>query len=107
MPAVENPVALEVANLQVGGMHCAGCVATIEKALKGVAGVAEAQVNLVTERARVQYDPAVVTPQRFFDAVKEAGYSAKLATADSAAAGREMVEERRQKAAALRRLMTI
>src|ERR1035438_1829877 len=105
MSAVENPAALEVANLQVGGIHCAGCVATVEKALKGVSGVAAADVNLVTERARVQYDPAAATPQRFFDAVAEAGYSARLATADSAAAGREMVEERRQRAAVLRQLM--
>jgi Cu+-exporting ATPase len=107
MAAVEERAALEVANLQIGGMHCAGCVATVEKALKGVTGVAAADVNLVTERARVQYDPAAATPQRFFDAVAEAGYSARLATADSAAAGREMVEERRQRAAALRRLMRI
>jgi len=105
MPAVEEPVALEVANLRIAGMHCAGCVATVEKALKGVTGVAAADVNLVTERARVQYDPAATTPQRFFDAVAEAGYSARLATRDSAAAGREMVKERQQKAAALRRLM--
>jgi len=104
---VENPVALEVANLQVGGMHCAGCVATVEKALKGVAGVATADVNLVTERARVQYDPAAATPQQFFDAVADAGYSARIATRDSAAAGREMVEERQQRAAALRRLMVV
>ena len=104
---MENPVALEVANLQVGGMHCAGCVATVEKALKGVAGVATADVNLVTERARVQYDPAVAKPQQFFDAVADAGYSARIATRDSAAAGREMVEERQQRAAALRRLMVV
>ncbi len=107
MPVTQETVALEVANLQIAGMHCAGCVATVEKALKSVAGVADAQVNLVTERARVQYDPAAATAQRFFDAVAEAGYSAKLATRDSAAAGREMVEDRRQRAAALRRLMII
>jgi P-type Cu+ transporter len=105
--AVQEPISLEVATLQVGGMHCAGCVATVEKALKGVAGVATADVNLVTERARVQYDPAVSAPQKLFDAVAEAGYSARLATADSAAAGREMVEAREQRASALRRLMNI
>ena len=35
-------------------MHCAGCVSNIEKALKGVDGVTIADVNLVTERARVE-----------------------------------------------------
>jgi Cu+-exporting ATPase len=107
MPAVENPVTLEVATLQVGGMHCAGCVTTVEKALKTVQGVAAAEVNLVTERARVQYDPAAAKPQQLFDAVADAGYSARLATRDSAAAGREMVEERQRRAATLRRLMIV
>src|SRR5499425_2631212 len=37
----------------VKGMHCAGCVAKVERALRGVPGVAEANVNLATERATV------------------------------------------------------
>src|SRR5215813_15270701 len=37
----------------VKGMHCAGCVAKVERALRGVPGVAEANVNLATARATV------------------------------------------------------
>ena len=40
-------------NLAIGGMHCASCVARVEGALRGVPGVAEARVNLATERAGV------------------------------------------------------
>ncbi len=92
------------AQLQIGGMHCAGCVATVEKALKSVPGVRTAEVNLVTERARVEYDPLAAAPEQLFNAVKEAGYSAKLAGSDSSTAGRELVEERERRAAELRRL---
>jgi len=41
----------------IKGMHCAGCVAKVERALRGVPGVAEANVNLATERATVWVGP--------------------------------------------------
>ena len=40
--------------LGVGGMTCASCVAHVEKALRAVPGVIDAEVNLATERARVR-----------------------------------------------------
>src|SRR5262245_65664823 len=41
----------------VKGMHCAGCVAKVERALRGVPGVGEPEVNLATERATVWVRP--------------------------------------------------
>lgn len=41
-------------------MHCAGCVARVEKVLQGLPGVQAAQVNLATETATVHYEPATV-----------------------------------------------
>jgi len=37
--------------LNVRGMHCASCVLKVEKAIKKVSNVKEANVNLATERA--------------------------------------------------------
>src|ERR1700733_613282 len=42
----------------IEGMTCASCAMRIEKCLKKVPGVADAQVNLATEKATVTYDPA-------------------------------------------------
>jgi Cu+-exporting ATPase len=39
-------------------MHCASCVARLQKALAAMEGVSEAQVNLATEEAAVLADPA-------------------------------------------------
>jgi P-type Cu+ transporter len=58
----------------VTGMTCASCVRRIEKALGKVDGVQEASVNLATEKARVVYDPAVVTLDQLRAAVEKAGY---------------------------------
>ena len=56
-------------------MTCAACVWRIEEAVSRIPGVHEAAVNLATERARVTYDPAVVTPAHIAHAVTDAGYT--------------------------------
>ena len=62
-------------SLVVQGMTCAACVWRIEEAVTRIPGVHEAAVNLATERARVTYDPAVVTPAHIAHAVTDAGYT--------------------------------
>jgi len=61
--------------LNVGGMHCAACVARVEKVLQAVPGVQEASVNLATRQAQVCYDPGVVQDQQLQEAVTRAGYT--------------------------------
>ena len=62
------------ATLPVRGMHCAACVGKVERALTGVPGVEEASVNLATERASVEYDPARADLPQLRAAVAAAGY---------------------------------
>jgi Cu+-exporting ATPase len=59
-------------SLPVAGMTCASCAGRIERALKRVPGVAEAQVNLATERAEVTGTAALPA---LAEAVVEAGYT--------------------------------
>ena len=62
--------------LSIEGMTCASCVGRVEKALKKVEGVQQANVNLATERAWVQGN-AQVQSSDLIQAVKKAGYIAK------------------------------
>ena len=57
-------------------MHCASCVLIIEKSLKSIEGVSEANVNLVTEKATVEYDSSKTTDDKLISAVANAGYKA-------------------------------
>jgi Cu+-exporting ATPase len=57
-------------------MSCASCATRIEKGLKKVPGVADAQVNLATEQATVTYDPAQTTPEQLINKVEAVGYKA-------------------------------
>jgi len=62
-------------DLPVKGMHCAACVQKVERALRSVPGVADATVNLATERARVERDPAAAPLPALRAAVAAAGYT--------------------------------
>ena len=48
-------------SLPVEGMTCASCVLRVEKALKKVDGVLEANVNLATEKVSVSFDEEKTT----------------------------------------------
>ena len=43
--------------LPISGMHCAACVARVEKTLAGVPGVRKAEVLLTENRAQLQLEP--------------------------------------------------
>ncbi|GCE09668.1 heavy metal translocating P-type ATPase [Dictyobacter aurantiacus] len=58
------------------GMTCASCAMRIEKGLKKLPGVQDAQVNLATERGKVLYDPAQVSVEQMVQKVDALGYKA-------------------------------
>ncbi len=77
----------------VEGMTCASCVNRIERYLRKVDGVVEANVNLATESATVRFDPARVDLDDLRSAVEAAGYEARIDRAElSGAAGTQSVE---------------
>lgn len=81
--------------LAVRGMHCAACVASVEKALASVDGVTDARVSLIEEVARARAG-AGLDAARLVEAVTEAGYeAAPLAGADDALAAARDRDERR------------
>jgi Cu+-exporting ATPase len=59
--------------LSISGMSCAGCVATVEGALRAVPGVTEASVNFAEHTAEVS---GASSSQTLLAAVKAAGYEA-------------------------------
>lgn len=60
--------------LKVQGMTCNHCVMRVQKALKGVAGVQDAQVDLQKAEAAVTFDAAKADLDKLAAAVVDAGY---------------------------------
>jgi Cu+-exporting ATPase len=78
-PTLQAPLTADSADqtewrFPVEGMTCASCVARVEKALSGIAGVLDVSVNFATEQASVKAgrDVSMETLQR---AVEKAGYA--------------------------------
>jgi Cu+-exporting ATPase len=67
-----------IVSLSVEGMTCASCVVRVEKALKKVAGVKEANVNLATEKVSLVFDEKKTDLHALAAAVEEAGYRLHL-----------------------------
>ena len=65
---------IEEVTLTLGGMHCAACVARVERALTAAPGVELALVNLATRRARVRYNPRLTNLTVLKEVVTAAGY---------------------------------
>ncbi|MDD1775544.1 MAG: heavy metal translocating P-type ATPase [Methanobacterium sp.] len=63
------------AKIKISGMNCASCAVNIEKSLRKLEGVDEAQVNLNVEEADVEYDSSKLQLQDLENAVTKTGYS--------------------------------
>ena len=60
--------------IKIGGMHCAGCVSSIQKSVSDVPGVNKVEVNLATEKAILEFDQTKVKFDSIEKAIEEIGY---------------------------------
>ena len=92
----------------VTGMMCAGCVATVEGALRKASGVQEVSVNLMEGRTLVTYDDQVTSPEELQRIVRSIGYDMLIeAEASEREAIREEGESRALKALRRRLIVTV
>ena len=76
---VQNAYSLvtEKTELALIGMTCVNCAMNIEKAInRKVKGIVTASVNFATERAFVEFVPAISSTDDIIAAIKKAGYGA-------------------------------
>jgi Cu+-exporting ATPase len=69
----------EEITLTLGGLHCAACVARVERALTAAPGVELALVNLATRQAKVRFNPGLTNLEALTAVVKDAGYEVESA----------------------------
>ncbi|MBY0211572.1 MULTISPECIES: heavy metal translocating P-type ATPase [Priestia] len=75
------------ATLQITGMTCAACSNRIEKGLKKIEGVKEANVNLALERSTIIFDPSKTSSQAFEEKIEKLGYGVVSEKAEFAITG--------------------
>lgn len=75
------------ATLQISGMTCAACAARIEKGLKRLDGVQDANVNLALEKSKIVYDPGQIEVGQLAEKVESLGYQVPAEKAEFAISG--------------------
>jgi Cu+-exporting ATPase len=80
-PRISEPkTGLKEITLGVSGMTCSACVANIERVLKKKAGVGSVAVNLELGRAKVGFDPSLISPKEIEDTIESIGYKVEKDT---------------------------
>lgn len=67
------------ASIDVLGMTCAACSARVEKALNKKEGIINAAVNLLQQKANVEYDDKKVNINEIVNTIKKTGYEVPMA----------------------------
>ena len=80
-------------DLAVEGVHCAGCMAKIERGLSAIPDVTLARVNLTDRRVALEWKEGTLDPGSFIDRLEELGYKAYPYETESAEAS-EVAESR-------------
>ncbi len=65
---------METVKIDVHGMTCGGCVASVTRVLKATPGVTDAQVTLQPGQATVTFDPAQAAVPDLKAAIRGAGF---------------------------------
>ncbi|KAK4153277.1 E1-E2 ATPase-domain-containing protein [Chaetomidium leptoderma] len=67
-----------VTTVAVGGMTCGACTSAVEGGFKDVPGVKHFSISLLSERAVIEHDPALLTAQAICEMIEDRGFDAEL-----------------------------
>lgn len=76
-PAIEIEELMFSSVLQVSGLDCPGCAATIERTVRGLPGVMVATMAFSTGKLSLKYDPTSIGIEHIVDQVHALGYEAR------------------------------
>lgn len=65
--------------INIDGMTCGGCVASVHKATDGIDGVETISVDLADNLATVTFDDSKISAEAIASAIEEAGFDATVA----------------------------
>ena len=89
----EQEVSEDKITLNIGGMSCAACSASIDRVLNAEEGINKASVNLTTEKATVEFDSSKIDTAEIVDRINAMGYTAEIPKDET----RDTEKERREK----------
>ncbi|RKU48458.1 hypothetical protein DL546_002442 [Coniochaeta pulveracea] len=81
----EQKPATVITTVGIEGMTCGACTSAVEGGFKNVAGVKHFSISLLAERAVIEHDPTLLTPEQIVEIIDDRGFDATIiATKDTA-----------------------
>ncbi|KAL2039260.1 hypothetical protein N7G274_007928 [Stereocaulon virgatum] len=69
---------LSITTLSVQGMTCGACTSAVEGGFKDVAGVKSMSISLLSERAVVEHDQSMLSPEAIAEIIEDRGFDATV-----------------------------
>ncbi|KAK2788021.1 hypothetical protein FQN53_004218 [Emmonsiellopsis sp. PD_33] len=69
---------ISTTTLEVGGMTCGACTSAVEGGLADVPGVSSVTVSLLSERAVVEHNVSIISPEKIAEIIEDRGFDAKV-----------------------------
>lgn len=87
--ADESP-ALATTTVAIKGMTCGACTSAVEGGFTNVPGLKHLSISLLSERAVIEHDPALLTPEQIAEIIEDRGFDAEIVdTANSSNPARD------------------
>ncbi|KAK4147846.1 E1-E2 ATPase-domain-containing protein [Dichotomopilus funicola] len=76
-PAKDGPATM-VTTVGIQGMTCGACTSAVEGGFKEVSGVQSFSISLLSERAVIEHDPALLTAEAIREIIEDRGFDAEV-----------------------------
>ena len=77
-PMEDNMTSLSTTTLAVEGMTCGACTSAVEGGFKNVPGIKSISISLLSERAIVEHDSFIITPEAIAEIIEDRGFGADV-----------------------------
>lgn len=74
----DNAAGLCTTTLAVQGMTCGACTSAVEGGFKNVPGIKSMSISLLSERAVVEHDSSMITPEAIAEIIEDRGFGAEV-----------------------------
>lgn len=74
----ENAAGLCTTTLAVEGMTCGACTSAVEGGFKNVPGIKSMSISLLSERAVVEHESSIITPEAIAEIIEDRGFGAEV-----------------------------
>ena len=93
----EQDSSISTTTVSVGGMTCGACTSAVEGAFKDVSGIKAFSISLLSERAVLEHDVKIISPERIAEIIEDTGFDAKVLETKAAMPTKKRSQRSRQK----------